>query len=157
MPCSPIVKAAPALACDHPLGVMDGSFFTVIGGLGRRPAITDTTTLPEYQNCERSAVFDLSGQGGTEFCFIEYLLYEQRADVVRSAVLFLQQNRTRVRMPSTYRSASASVGSLNRAFRTVGSPANASVGSPNNANSRVGLPASAGPSARTVSAASAVA
>ena len=49
-----------------------------------------------------------------------------------------------------------SVGSLNRAYSTAGSPASASVGSPNSANSTVGLTASAGSSARAVPSASAV-
>ena len=33
VPCSPIVMAAPVLACDHPSGVVDGSTFTVMGRL----------------------------------------------------------------------------------------------------------------------------
>ena len=92
----------------------------------------------------------MSGEGETEFCFFEYCFYEQRADAVRFAVL----NRSRVRTPSFYRSASASVGSLSRAYSTVGPPAGASVGSPNSANHTVELPASAGSSAIAISSAS---
>ena len=41
----------------------------------------------------------MSGQGETDFCFFEYCFYEQRAGIVRSAVLILQQNPDRARHP----------------------------------------------------------
>ena len=65
--------------------------------VGGRQAITDSTTPSDRYDCGRPAVFDLSGQGEIEFCFCEICFYEQRAIVVRSAVLLLQQNRSRVR------------------------------------------------------------
>ena len=73
------------------------------------------------------------------------------------ALLCCSYNRTdRARTPSAYRSASASVGSPNRAYSTAVSPASESVGSPNSANSTVGLPARVDSSARAVLATTAV-
>ena len=63
------------------------------------------------------------GQSETEFCFFECYLYGQMADIIRSAVLFLQHNRSRVCTSCAYRSARASIGLLNRAYSTVGPPA----------------------------------
>ena len=89
-PCSPIVMAAPALACAHPLGVVDGSCFSLYDGEAcRRRPIADTTPFECY-NCDHSAAFDLTGQGKTGFYFVEYCFYEQRV----AAPTFCRYNRT---------------------------------------------------------------
>ena len=52
--CSPIVKAAPVLACDHRSGVVDGSGFTVMGRLAgvlpsRTPPPRSSATIANPQ------------------------------------------------------------------------------------------------------------
>ena len=140
---------------DHPVGVVHEGTFTAMGRLaGVLPSRTPPSSRATIATAQLPRTCRVSYE--TESCLFEHCLYQQRADAIRSAVPFLQQNRSLVRTSSTYRSASASVVSLNRPYSTVGPPASASVRSPNRANSTVGLPASSGSSARAVLPSSAV-
>ena len=138
VPCSPIVKAAPVLACDHPLSVVDGGTFTVMGRIaGLLPSRTPL----------RSSVTTATAQLSLT-CRVRVRLSSASPNIVSmsrgrtsSTPLFGSSNRTdHVCTSSTYRSASPSVGSLNRVYSTARSPVSANVGLPNSANSTMGGP-----------------
>ena len=81
-------------------------------GESRRPfLIDDDTKGAKCDDCQNTAIFDLSGQGVEEFSSCQECFFIPRADVVRAGATFIQQSNLRVRSITAYRSPSSGGGS----------------------------------------------